>query len=58
MYKVSKEKGSSRYQLTDPQGNTVKGLTFTDKRKALHKAATLSGLDFKEYEKLRKEDKL
>lgn len=57
-YTVSKEKGSSRYyvhRVGDPK-NPIPG-TYAPKKRALHTAADMNGMDFKEYMKARKEEK-
>lgn len=56
-YTVSKEKGSSRYYVCRV-GEEDKPLTqrYTAKKKALHKAAEMQGLEYKLYMKIRRRD--
>lgn len=56
-YTVSKEKGSSRYyahQVGEP-GKPIPG-TYGTNKKALHAAAQLQGLDYKDYMRLHRKN--
>jgi hypothetical protein len=56
-YTVSKEKGSSQYFVCRV-GEEKTPLTrrYTAKKKALHKAAEMQGLDYKKYMAIRRRD--
>ena len=56
-YTVSKEKGSNRYYVCRVgEENIPLTSRFTEKKKALHKAAEMEGLDYKEYMSLRRKE--
>ena len=56
-YTVSKEKGSSQYYVCRV-GEEQIPLTrrYTTKKKALHKAAEMQGLEYKQYMRIRRRD--
>lgn len=56
-YTVSKEKGSSQYYVCRV-GEEKTPLTsrYTTKKKALHKAAEMQGLEYKQYMRIRRRD--
>lgn len=56
-YTVAKDKGSSRYYVCRV-GEEKTPLTkrYTTKKKALHKAADMQGIDYKTYMKIRRRD--
>lgn len=56
-YTVSKEKGSSQYYVCRV-GEEKTPLTrrYTTKKKALHKAAEMQGIDYKDYMRIRRRD--
>lgn len=56
-YTVSKEKGSSRYYVCRV-GEEKTPLTrrYTTKKKALHKAAEMQGIEYKNYMRIRRRD--
>ena len=51
-YTVGKEKGSSRYYVCRVGSNTPLTQYYSTKKKALHAAADMEGLDYREYMKL------
>lgn len=51
-YTVGKEKGSSRYYVCRVGSNTPLTQNYSTKKKALHVAADMEGLDYREYMKL------
>ena len=56
-YTVTKEKGSNRYYVCRVgEENIPLTSRFTEKKKALHKAAEMEGLDYKEYMSLRRKE--
>ena len=56
-YTVVKEKGSNRYYVCRVgEENIPLTSRFTAKKKALHKAAEMEGLDYKEYMSLRRKE--
>jgi hypothetical protein len=55
-YTISKEKGSNRYYVHRIGDKTPILYTYGTKKQALHKAAYLNGVSYKEYLKLRKQD--
>lgn len=56
-YTVSKEKGSNQYYVCRV-GEEKIPLTrrYTTKKKALHKAAEMQGLEYKQYMRIRRRD--
>jgi len=57
-YTVSKEKGSNRYYVCRVGEERIPlSRRFTEKKKALHHAADMEGLDFKEYMALYRKEK-
>ena len=56
-YTVSKEKGSSQYYVCRVSEEKIP-LTrrYTTKKKALHKAAEMQGLEYKQYMRIRRRD--
>lgn len=55
-YTVSKQKGSSRYYVHEVGSKEPIPDTLGTKKKALHKAAELNDLDYKDYMKVRRRD--
>ena len=56
-YTVSKEKGSNRYYVCRVgEENIPLSSRFTAKKKALHKAAEMQGLEYKQYMRIRRRD--
>lgn len=55
-YTVSKEKGSSQYFVCRVGDNTPLTRYYSTKKKALHKAAEMQGLEYKLYMKIRRRD--
>ena len=56
-YTVSKEKGSSQYYVCRVgEENTPLTRRYTTKKKALHKAAEMQGLKYKQYTHTRRRD--
>lgn len=56
-YTISKEKGSSRYYIHRVNEKTpVPGTTGLSKKQALHRAASLNGMEYKDYMKARKKE--
>lgn len=53
-YTVGKEKGCNRYYVCRVGSNTPLTQRFSSKKKALHAAADMEGLNYREYLKLRK----
>lgn len=57
-FTVAKEKGSNRYYVCRVEEERVPlSRRFTEKKKALHHAADMEGLGFKEYMVLYKKEK-
>lgn len=56
-YTVSKEKGSSQYYVClVGEENTPLSRRCTTKKKALHKAAEMQGIEYKQYMRIRRRD--
>ena len=56
-YTVSKEKGSNRYYVCRVgEENVPLTQRYTTKKKALHKAAEMQGIDYKRYMQIRRRD--
>lgn len=56
-YTVAKEKGSSQYYVCRVgEEKTPLTCRYTTKKKALHKAAEMQGLDYKLYMQIRRRD--
>ncbi len=56
-YTVSKEKGSSQYYVClIGEENTPLSRRYTTKKKALHKAAEMQGIEYKQYMRIRRRD--
>ena len=55
-YTVAKEKGSSRYYVIKVGETERLSNFYTTKKKALHKAAELQGIEYKTYMKIRRRD--
>lgn len=56
-YTVSKEKGSSQYYVClVGEENTPLSRRYTTKKKALHKAAEMQGIEYKQYMRIRRRD--
>ena len=56
-YTISKEKGSNRYYVHAVNEKApIPGTTGMNKKQALHKAAELNGIDYKDYMRVRRRD--
>ena len=55
-YTICKEKGSSRYFVHAVDDKTPIPGTYGNKKQALHKAADLNGIDYKDYMRVRRRD--
>lgn len=56
-YTVSKEKGSSQYYVCRVgEENVPLTRRYTTKKKALHKAAEMQGIEYKQYMRIRRRD--
>lgn len=56
-YTVSKEKGSSQYYVCRVgEEKTPLSRRYTTKKKALHKAAEMQGIEYKQYMSIRRRD--
>ena len=55
-YTISKEKGSHRYYVHSVDDPTPIPNTYGNKKQALHKAARLNDLDYKDYMRVRRRD--
>lgn len=55
-YTVSKERGSSRYYVHRVGERERLSELFDKKKKALHKAAEMQGIEYKLYMKIRRRD--
>lgn len=55
-YTIMKEKGSSRYFVCRVGDSKPIPGTYGNKKRALHKAANMNGMDYKEFMKIRRKD--